>query len=596
MSEPLILFATESGNAQEAADYLSRQLKRISLPCRSQNVESYSPDELIHETVVIFLVSTTGSGVEPRAMTPLWNMLLRSDLPADLFDELHFAVFGLGDSSYERFCWAAKKLSRRLGGLGAIEICERGEGDDQHMLGTDGALFPWTESLLCVLAGLYDVEPPVESETQYTLPSPRATLSLATAVGPSPVSQAKASLSRDSTYHNATMKTNARMTADDWYQDVRRFEFTFDEDIEYQPGDVAVLHPLQLADEVESFLTSMGWGNIADEPYSITHVDKTQSMPSHVPAQTTLRELFTRYLSFTAVPRRAFFLYLRHFTTDSIERDKLDEFLSSTPEGAEDLYDYVYKVRRTIFEILGEFHGAREGLRDRLDYLFDIFPPIRPREFSIASCAGETGRTRQLELCVAIVKYRTRLRQPRRGLCTAYMADMKPGDQVMIGLKKGFIKLPDKKDTPIICIGPGTGVAPMRSLILQRISEGIYNNTLYFGCRSTKKDHHFQSEWESLAKEDKLTYRVACSRDGPEGVKRTYVQDLIEQDKARIWELIEAQGAWVYISGSSNKMPTAVKASLALCAQECGGMVETEAKEYIRTMEREGRLTEECWS
>lgn len=68
-------------------------------------------------------------------MTTLWNTLLRSDLPNDLLEDLHFAVFGLGDSSYEKFCWPAKKLSRRLLGLGAAQICDRGEGDDQHHFG-----------------------------------------------------------------------------------------------------------------------------------------------------------------------------------------------------------------------------------------------------------------------------------------------------------------------------------------------------------------------------------------------------------------------------------------------------------------------------
>jgi sulfite reductase alpha subunit-like flavoprotein len=99
----------------------------------SDNV--YGQLDLIHETLIIFVVSTTGSGQEPRLMTTLWNMLLRSDLPDDLLEDLRFAVFGLGDSSYEKFCWPAKKLSRRLLGLGATQVCDRGEGDDQHHFG-----------------------------------------------------------------------------------------------------------------------------------------------------------------------------------------------------------------------------------------------------------------------------------------------------------------------------------------------------------------------------------------------------------------------------------------------------------------------------
>ena len=92
-------------------------------------------EELINETIVVFVVSTTGTGQEPRAMTPMWQMLLRADLPPDIFEEMNFAVFGLGDSSYEKFCWAAKKLSRRLLSLGARELVDRGEGDEQHSAG-----------------------------------------------------------------------------------------------------------------------------------------------------------------------------------------------------------------------------------------------------------------------------------------------------------------------------------------------------------------------------------------------------------------------------------------------------------------------------
>jgi sulfite reductase alpha subunit-like flavoprotein len=152
----LILYATETGNAQDAADRIARQCRRIAFHCRVLSMDAYSvvgimlgnesscyskththpsQPELISEKLVIFVVSTTGSGTEPRSMASLWRMLLRSDLPVDLFEDLLFAVFGLGDTSYEKFCWPAKKLARRMSTLGATEICERGEGDDQHQLG-----------------------------------------------------------------------------------------------------------------------------------------------------------------------------------------------------------------------------------------------------------------------------------------------------------------------------------------------------------------------------------------------------------------------------------------------------------------------------
>jgi len=100
-----------------------------------RRVADLHQSEIVSEDIVVFVISTSGTGKEPRTMTALWRSLLRSDLPDDFFEDLRYAVFGLGDSSYEKFCWPAKKLSRRLEYLGATPICLRAEGDTQHVLG-----------------------------------------------------------------------------------------------------------------------------------------------------------------------------------------------------------------------------------------------------------------------------------------------------------------------------------------------------------------------------------------------------------------------------------------------------------------------------
>jgi sulfite reductase alpha subunit-like flavoprotein len=92
-------------------------------------------EDLISEPLVLFVVATTGSGKEPRSMATLWATLIRADLPSHLFEDMHCAVFGLGDTAYEKFCWPAKLLERRFESLGATLLCPRGEGDDQHQLG-----------------------------------------------------------------------------------------------------------------------------------------------------------------------------------------------------------------------------------------------------------------------------------------------------------------------------------------------------------------------------------------------------------------------------------------------------------------------------
>lgn len=85
--------------------------------------------------MVVTVCATTGNGVEPRSMSSFWKSLVRADLPHDLLDHLDVASFSLGDSSYERFCWAGKKLHRRLKALGAHDIIERVDADEQHYLG-----------------------------------------------------------------------------------------------------------------------------------------------------------------------------------------------------------------------------------------------------------------------------------------------------------------------------------------------------------------------------------------------------------------------------------------------------------------------------
>ncbi|KDR73969.1 hypothetical protein GALMADRAFT_250695 [Galerina marginata CBS 339.88] len=579
-----IIYATETGNAQDAADYIARQCRRIGFQCRITSVDAFSLPDLLSENIVVFVVSTTGSGVEPRAMTPFWTNLLRGDLPPDTFEDLFFSVFGLGDTAYEKFCWAAKKLSRRLESLGASEFYVRGEGDEQHPLGIDGALEPWADGLLNTLLEISPLPAGIEITSANTLSPARVSLTATSQSAP----ELSDPLKSDLQYHAAVVKTNDRITAADWYQDVRHLEFDLEDNIQYDPGDVAVIHPSASSANVASFLSTMNWADTADQPFEISQSMQDQSLPDHLPKMTTLRILFTRFLDFNAVPRRSFFQFIRHFTSDELEREKLDEFLSQA--GADELYEYCHRVRRTTHEVLAEFRHVKIPR----DYIFDVFPPLRPREFSIASSVKK--HPHQIHLCVAIVKYRTKLKVPRKGVCTSYLSTLKPGDTLLIGIKKGLIKLPAKNDTPVICVGPGTGIAPMRSVIEQRISSGSHSNTLYFGCRSASQDQHYGSEWHGYSSSQHLHYRAAFSRDGPEGEKRTYVQDLIRQDAEQIWRLVGEHKGWLLISGSSNKMPAAVKDAVAFAAEKHGGYSAEEARKYVDLMVREGRLIEECWS
>jgi sulfite reductase alpha subunit-like flavoprotein len=258
----------------------------------------------------------------------------------------------------------------------------------------------------------------------------------------------------------------------------------------------------------------------------------------------TLRQLFENHLDIFGRPRRYFFQLLSFFATNDQHREKLlgtyllIEFASA--EGQNDLYAYSHKTKRTTFEVLEDFNSVRVPLK----YLLDLVPLMRPRYFSISSSYAIDHNN--LQLTVAIVNYKTILQERRVGVCTDWMSQLKLNDSIAFDLAPGTFTLPIDSETPIICIGPGTGVAPMRSLLREYTSLSNAQNVLFFGCRSSTADYFYKEEWSLLSERQKLKFIPAFSRDQPDKI---YVQDRLIENGELVWNLIDQQNAVVYLSG-----------------------------------------------
>lgn len=211
-------------------------------------------------------------------------------------------------------------------------------------------------------------------------------------------------------------------------------------------------------------------------------------LPRHWPRYITLRQLFISYLDVFSVPRRSFFEWLSHFTTSELETEKLREYVS-TSEGQEEMFDYATRPRRTIFEVLQEFRSAHGQIG--LEYIADIFPEIRPRQFSIASSCKKEGNKKRVELLVAIVRYKTKLQAPRKGVATSWLRTLEAGTvpscqflsahtqlttyksigrRIPCSFVTGSMRLPSDPATPTVLIGPGTGIAPFRAFVQERLA------------------------------------------------------------------------------------------------------------------------------
>ena len=414
-----------------------------------------------------------------------------------------------------------------------------------------------------------------------------------------------------------TLDENRRMTPSAHWQDVRHLVFRSDSPAAYGPGDVLTIFPRNASEDVDQLLQRMRWTDFADKPI---HFTRTRSIVegafypsppiSFSGPSTTLRTLLIEHLDLTAIPRRSFFSLIAHFTDDQFHKDRLLEF--TKPEYIDELYDYTTRPRRSILEVLQEF----ESVKIPWQWAANILPELRGRQFSIAS-GGQLKQSpdgsARFELLVAIVKYKTVIKKVREGVCTRYLAHLPTGTKLRVGLQKGGLAITKAEaQRPVIMIGPGTGVAPMRSLIWERLKwaqekspDQVQNSeihladparmghrTLFFGCGRQATDYFYQDEWQDLQQRMALTVLSAFSRDQNHKV---YVQDVIKRHAMSVYgQLCESRGL-VYVCGSSGKMPKAVRAALVDVFRECGGLDDGEAERVLEGMEKEGRYKQETW-
>lgn len=610
-----IFYASATGTAQDLAYRVSRLAQRHHYRVHLASIEDLTLEQLQRDVeTAVFLIATAGNGSFPPSADRLWKRLLSTSLPLfQTLAQLRFAIFGLGDSSYPRFCWPERMFRKRLIDLGADEI-HRGEGDEQHYLGLDGTFQPFLSELFAKFVQLHPLP-----QCLHVLPDDAAL----------PPSLELRLVKQDGDVLRVTTKVrsningtrwlrltrNERLTTPNHFQDVRLLEFEVPSDSEpdlgYQAGDIAALRPVNNTDQCLALLERMGWTEHKDDLVQVwnslaQHVIELPAVhPPPAPSSPTLLEYLQYHVNPFAPLRPSFFPLIRPFATSDLERQKLDEFC--TPgDGYDEAMEYAVRPRRTVWEVLEEFRSVKIPLDRAAEALGG---EMREREFSIAS--APSIHPRKIQLIVAIVEYRTRIRELRRGVATRWLASLDPHIAEVPLIPVTFrtshtLRLPPTPTTPIIAIGPGTGVAPLRGLILERIARDGSNcgnaiNHIFLGCRSVNDDRLLAKEWQQLADAGKVSVRWAISRTDADGRPRDkgekeYVQDVLLRHGEELWNLL-LRGAWIYICGSSSKMPESVRSAFVAIIEEEGGLERDQAERFItERLENAGRWKEECWS
>ncbi|KAL9610845.1 MAG: hypothetical protein Q9167_004485 [Letrouitia subvulpina] len=643
-----ILFGSETGNACDYAEELGRISERLHFHTTITKLDDVEPSYLTQFSFVVIIISTTGQGDLPLNARIFWKELLRKKLPRSYLQNATFTTFGLGDSSYPKFNWAARKLHKRLLQLSANEFYPRGEANERHDEGLDASWVPWSTDLRNHLLQKFPLGEGFAPIPDNVLLEPKwllATTPEVAGIGDvgndagddvrllkdytpihkqdsiqSSIGQTLSSSTNEGPMQlDVVLQTNRRLTPESHWQDVRHLEFFCPVTVDYGPGDVISIQPQNAIEDVQSMLKMMSWEDVADKQIAFAPTNKDTkdlSIPPktasfHKHSSLTLRKLLTEYVDLTAIPRRSFFSLIAHFTNDPMHKERLLEFADT--KYTDELYDYTTRPRRSVLEVLQEF----DSVKIPLQWAATVFPELRGRQFSIAS-GGQlkrgpgsgSGSGTHFDLLVAIVRYKTVIKKFREGVCTRYLAGLSAGTELRVTLQKGslnFKKAEAKR--PVVMIAPGTGVAPMRSLIWERYMlhvnhkpdtnassstdfDAVGETVLFYGCRSSGADHFFNEEWDALKEKMPLQVYTAFSRDQDEKI---YVQDIIRKQAALVYRLLYLSGGMAYVCGSSGRMPQAVRASLTDAFQRAGNMQANIAEKFLELLEKEGRYKQETW-
>ncbi|KAI0489870.1 riboflavin synthase domain-like protein [Xylaria cf. heliscus] len=172
----LILYGSETGNSEESASDIEDIARRLRFRTFLEEMDGVELRDLLQYSLVIFVISTTGQGDLPKNARKFWKSLLRKRLPPNCLRQVNFTTFGLGDSSYFQYNWAARKLHKRLEQLGAVEFLPRGEADERHEDGIDGTFLPWCLTLRTYLekhfplpSGVSPISPGVQLPPKFTI-------------------------------------------------------------------------------------------------------------------------------------------------------------------------------------------------------------------------------------------------------------------------------------------------------------------------------------------------------------------------------------------------------------------------------------------
>ncbi|XP_017048388.1 NADPH--cytochrome P450 reductase [Drosophila ficusphila] len=595
----VVFYGSQTGTGEEFAGRLAKEGIRYRLKGMVADPEECDMEELlqlkdISNSLAVFCLATYGEGDPTDNAMEFFEWITNGDV--DL-SGLNYAVFGLGNKTYEHYNKVAIYVDKRLEELGANRVFELGLGDDDANIEDD--FITWKDRFWPAVCDHFGIEgggeevlirqyrlleqPEVQPDRIYTGEIAR----LHSLQNQRPPFDAKNPFLAPIKVNRELHKGGGRSCM--------HIELSIEgSKMRYDAGDHVAMYPVNDKNLVEKL------GQLCnaelDTVFSLINTDTDSSKKHPFPCPTTYRTALTHYLEITAIPRTHILKELAEYCTDDKEKELLRSMASISPEGKEKYQSWIQDACRNVVHILEDIKSCRPPI----DHVCELLPRLQPRYYSISSSAKL--HPTDVHVTAVLVEYKTPTGRTNKGVATTYLKNKQPnsGEEVKVPvfIRKSQFRLPTKPETPIIMVGPGTGLAPFRGFIQERQflrDEGktVGDSILYFGCRKRSEDYIYETELEEWVKKGTLILKAAFSRDQD---KKVYVQHLLEQDADLIWNVIGENKGHFYICGDAKNMAVDVRNILVQILSTKGNMSEADAVQYIKKMEAQKRYSADVWS
>ncbi|MEM1438741.1 MAG: flavodoxin domain-containing protein [Pseudomonadota bacterium] len=530
--ELAIVYGSQTGHSESVAAALHQSAEHAGFAAKLLNMSDLSARKLAKEQWIALVVSTHGEGDPPDDAVMLLEQLRKPRAPK--LDGVKFSVLALGDSSYAQFCQTGKDFESALLALGATSVAPLVECDVDYQ----GAAAEWRDRILSD----YRAE-------------------IGEAAG-RPALQVVKPTSEGLRETVATVIANQRITGSHSSKVVHHVELASDTPLDYQPGDSLGLRVANPDSVVEALIEAAG----LDAAEAVLLGDSAKS----------LFEALKHSLEVTRITGPFLDAYAKLNGVAAL-REALD-----APEGKQHIMALGH-----IADVVSRYpHSASAQA------FVESLRPLQHRLYSIASAPLETPD--EVHLTVAEVQFEVDGTSRHGAVSRAVVDQFEEGDEIEVFVEPNTrFRLPEKGDTDVIMIGPGTGVAPFRSFVQQRAAEGAKGrHWLFFGDRTFSEDFLYQSEWQTHLRDGALSrIDLAFSRDQQ---SKVYVQDRLREHASELLDWIDG-GASIYVCGDASAMAPDVHAALIeILASRQGGDLEAGAAE-LETLRRERRYLRDVY-